>query len=488
MSLATTRESLPFLSLLVLLCATVGALTAVSPIVAGILLVALAGTLLVVRLDRPLVAVFLIFLVLQDPFRFMAGGDDTQIGYFVKRADEALLYVVALWTLLTSRRTHLALRAEGIRWAILACFGGILASSVVARVAVVPAAMDLVLFAKPFLIFAVGCSIDPSEFASPRRLRTIVSLMASVILFALVFMLLPHLHDAYLGSFRVADTRLGLRSAQGFFDGPGPYSWFCATTFAVAYAAYLAFEKRAYALVSLVAAVFTVLSWRRKSIGGILAMILLAVLLRSNRDGHSRRRAVATIAIVAILGITLLAPLVSSLWQYTVKEYGGDPNSVARFALHQTSVLIARDHFPFGAGLASFGSHASSVYYSETYQQYGLSTIWGLNPEYPAFITDTFWPMVLGEGGVVTLIPYALFVFLLLRRFWVTARQTDLAPADRFLAFAGLFILVGSLLESTSSPIYNSTMQSALALVVPGIAWSCFASLGSAPSGRPNAT
>jgi hypothetical protein len=37
---------------------------------------------------------------------------------------------------------------------------------------------------------------------------------------------------------------------------------------------------------------------------------------------------------------------------------------------------------------------------------------------------------------------------------------------------ASLFVLVGSLLESTSSHIYDSTMQSALALVLPGVTWS----------------
>jgi hypothetical protein len=459
---------------LVVLCAVVGILTAVLPAGALILLLLAAAALILLQLPYRLPILFLAFLVLQDPLRFAAGGDDTAIGFFVKRGDEALLLALAGWTLLTNRRTREALRARGMRWAILGCLAGILASSLAAHTKLIPSAVDLLLFSKPFMIFAIGCSIVAEDFANERRVTQALTPMMAVILFAVVFLALPNLHDAYLGSMRVADTRLGLRSAQSFFDGPGPYSWFCATAFAIAYAAYLAFERRRFAVMAVIAAAFTVLSWRRKSIGGILAMILLSALVRSGRDSRSRQRAVLTLALVALVGVTVLAPLVSSLWDFTIREYGGDPNSVARFALHHTSLLIARDRFPFGAGLASFGSYASSIYYSDVYVEYGLANVWGLNPQYPAFITDTFWPMVLGEGGVVTLIPYVFFILMPVGLFWRTSRAASTSPDDRFLAFAGLFILMGSLLESTSSPIYSSTMQSALALIVPGIAWSHF--------------
>src|SRR5262245_5979495 len=193
-------------------------------------------------------------------------------------------------------------------------------SSVVARVEVVPAAMDLLLFSKPFLVFALGCSIAGTDLATPRRLTILLTLMSGVILFALVFLVFPTLHDNYLGTLRVADVRMGLRSASGFFDGPGPYSWFCATTFAISYAAYLAFERRTFAFVSLLSAAFVFLSWRRKSIGGVIAMVLIAVLLRTGRDGRTRRRAVLTLAVVALVGVTALAPIVGSLWDITVRE------------------------------------------------------------------------------------------------------------------------------------------------------------------------
>jgi O-antigen ligase len=131
-------------------------------------------------------------------------------------------------------------------------------------------------------------------------------------------------------------------------------------------------------------------------------------------------------------------------------------------------MLIARDYFPLGTGLASFGSHASRIYYSSVYFEYGLSNVWGLSPQFSGFITDTFWPMVVGEGGVVSLISYVCFLGVLIRVAWQTAKDRLVTPELRFFGLFVLFVLVGSLLESTSSHIYDATMQSSFVMIPAG--------------------
>jgi hypothetical protein len=291
-----------------------------------------------------------------------------------------------------------------------------------------------------------------------------------VVVFAVLFMLFPDLQDSFIGDFRAPDQRVGIISAQGFFDGPGPYSWFCAATFAFAYAAYLVFARNRYLIASLTSAIFLVLSWRRKSIAGLLAMLVVAVLLRDSPGERRRLRAVLALFLLAAGAATILAPYFGAVIAYTNHEYGGlDPFSNARVALHYTAVLIARDRFPFGTGLATFGSHASRIYYSDTYVQYGLSNIWGLSPEFSGFITDTFWPMVLGEGGAITLISYSVFLIVLFRVSWQLARSNRSGDEIRFFATFALFALAASLLESTSSHIYDATMQSALVMIPAGM-------------------
>jgi hypothetical protein len=167
-----------------------------------------------------------------------------------------------------------------------------------------------------------------------------------------------------------------------------------------------------------------------------------------------------------------LAPYVGGLWRNTVREYGSNnPYASARGALYYTSTLIARDHFPLGTGLASFGSHASKLYYSEVYRVYGISEIYGLSPMEGNFITDTFWPMVLGEGGAVAFVGYAAFFWLLLRASWTAARRTNRSSVDSLVAYLSLFVLVGSLVEATASHLYGSALQAGLALIPAGILW-----------------
>lgn len=89
----------------------------------------------------------------------------------------------------------------------------------------------------------------------------------------------------------------------------------------------------------------------------------------------------------------------------------------ARFELLQAGMHIALDNLPVGTGFASFGSAitADPEWYSPLYYQYGISSIWGLSQEYSAFISDSFWPTVLGQSGLVGLVAYCCAFVMLIR-------------------------------------------------------------------------
>jgi hypothetical protein len=456
---------------LLVICAVSGVALALWPFASLCALAFGIALALLLQMPRPAIVLVMAFIIIQDPLRLVFRGDETTIGFVVKRLDEAVVYALSAWVLVSSRLVHRALRAHGLGLVILACYAAIGISTVLAHAQLAPALLDLALFSKPFLLFAIGTSIVLEQPEFERGLRPALIMMLGVILFAVVFMAFPALQDAYIGDVRGPDVRVGLVSAQGFFDGPGPYSWFCAATFAIAYAAYLSFSRKFYLYAACISGLFTLIAWRRKSIIGVVAMLVLATILQGRFTARGRLRAFAIVSVVALMAATVLAPYLAALWSYTVTEYATDPYSTARFALHRTSMLIAMDHFPFGTGLASFASHASRLYYSDVYFQYGLATIWGLSPQYPEYITDTFWPMVLGEGGIATLVAYAGFFLLLATQFWRAAKRIELSREHRFLLLAASFLLVGSLSESTSSQVYNSTMQSALAMIPIGMCW-----------------
>lgn len=86
-----------------------------------------------------------------------------------------------------------------------------------------------------------------------------------------------------------------------------------------------------------------------------------------------------------------------------------------RGVLMLTGLQIANNNFPFGSGLGTFGSYASRLNYSELYYMYDLSGLWGLSPTFSAFITDSYWAMIIGEFGYLAALMNIMLFFSLIK-------------------------------------------------------------------------
>lgn len=117
----------------------------------------------------------------------------------------------------------------------------------------------------------------------------------------------------------------------------------------------------------------------------------------------------------------------------------------ARYQLLAKSIVIAKNHFPFGAGFGTFGSHYSTVYYSPVYYKYGLSKIYGLQKGYAYFVSDNFWPMILGQFGVIGFLGIFVAIYKLFNQI------NCLRKSNVVFYVAGLNILVYLLIESTAA-------------------------------------
>ncbi|HEM3616860.1 TPA: hypothetical protein U1C21_001419 [Streptococcus suis] len=118
----------------------------------------------------------------------------------------------------------------------------------------------------------------------------------------------------------------------------------------------------------------------------------------------------------------------------------------ARGALTYISTKVAKDKFPLGGGFGTFGSAASGTSYSPLYSLYGVSHIWGLNRSNPMFVSDTFWPMILGQSGYSGLIIYILFLIELLKKCVCDLRKNSTLYGVSLAIF--LFLLISSTSES----------------------------------------
>lgn len=144
--------------------------------------------------------------------------------------------------------------------------------------------------------------------------------------------------------------------------------------------------------------------------------------------------------LIMFIVVTITYPQLKSVFSHP---------DTARTALVASSIKIAADHFPFGAGFGTFGSYISSKYYSPLYLKYGISEIWGLQASNPSFITDTFWPMVIGQFGYFGLV---LFIALL---FYIYKSIQRITKNDVYINVSFLtcffYLLVSSIAESSFS-------------------------------------
>jgi hypothetical protein len=174
-----------------------------------------------------------------------------------------------------------------------------------------------------------------------------------------------------------------------------------------------------------------------------------------------------TPAVLLVLGEALV-----TIAQVTYMDYLADPASAARSLMYFDSVGIAVEHAPLGVGFARYGSYFAGAYYSPEYQARGYAAVWGLGPEAPdqkSFLTDTFWPAILGEAGFLGAIGYAVGLFVLAR----TGLHLQRAAREPYTAWLGVVLIAWSVeffVESMANAVHTSPPTFGLLFAVAGIA------------------
>lgn len=134
--------------------------------------------------------------------------------------------------------------------------------------------------------------------------------------------------------------------------------------------------------------------------------------------------------------------------------YGLSDESNCRVLLYKTSFLLLSDYFPFGSGLGSFGVDASRVYYSPIYDKYGLSNIWGMSREKSNFITDTFFPVLIGQFGLL-----GIWIFVSFIRKRIDEIKKALKTTLNIKQYCcTLSIIITIIFESVAGPLFVAPM------------------------------
>ena len=185
-------------------------------------------------------------------------------------------------------------------------------------------------------------------------------------------------------------------------------------------------------------------SGKSKYIGECIAFIALVAYV----DKKIRFDNMATYLKVGLLGTVIIFFTWTKFNAYYVEGFQEDAERMARPETYKTGLLIMKDYFPFGSGLGTFASAAAAKEYSPLYYKYQMDNIWGLTPENPMFLADTFYPIVYSQFG--------FFGALMFLWFWKRRLQEANRIIDPNYYKMALMCIIALALENTADSSYLS--------------------------------
>lgn len=436
---------------------------------------------------------FAVFVLIYDTLGVWFGGA-------VKRADELAIPMLVLIGLIRYRPWRTWewswLRDGGL--AVFVAAG--LASSLLGGVPLTIWPVALVLLVKPIVAFYLAMWVQPDRRAMLGAARVLLVVGMALLLPALVF-------EAYnqaafqqaLGLPDYVRPRGTLPAIKSIFTHPAVFAWFMSFLALYCFVGYVHMRHRLLLVMGFFFSVGTFMAARRRvilaALGSLFATFLWSV-RRPRRLIEEGRRWLPVFAATVLVVIAFIPGLLG-LYERTVDRFGSstDPGETptevvddeapgtapARVALYQGAVAIATDHFPLGGGMGRYASWMSRVEYSPLYEEYGLSDIRGLREDASMFATDTFWPMILGETGVVGALGYVAFLAGIALAIW-RAGRAELDPFARTMVVGALAVLVAAGIESVAAPMFTSPPRSYLLFAAIGASLAFARSVASAPS------
>lgn len=303
---------------------------------------------------------------------------------------------------------------------------------------------DLLLNLKFWLSIYVGITLFKSINLSLNGGKIANHIKAVVWLYVLLLFL-----DKFLNLFP-GDYRYGMKSTFLFY---GLHTIFCAMcVFLLALLLLVKDKTRHFTLYSVILLLLMASTMRSKAFGGVILYILLYYLI----NVYNKK-----IKLKSVILIGCLCLLIG--WsQIQYYFFSSISDGVARNVLLRTSFDIAKEHFPLGAGVATFASHYSGVVYSPLYSNYGISNIYGLTRDHPSFVSDSFWPMEIAQNGYLGA---ACFIMALYKLF---VEISKIKIKNRNAYFSALFALGYLCVSSLAESAFVHSLSIPIALVIGG--------------------
>lgn len=370
---------------------------------------------------------------------------------------DEILALMAIPASLLVNRGKISLHRKGIcigywPFIFLVILSGILGNLIYRYQPFFDAAMpDMFLFLKFWLWIEVGIclfkSFDMRQYS--RKIFKHITFIAFLFLFLIIFDNLLHIFPA--------EVRYGLRSTQLFYFHPTSFASCMMFLMGILLLLRRSISSKEFYYCEILLSILACSSFRSKIFGSVLLMWLIIYFI------FIRKRKITMKTM-----LLFIPPVVFTAWEQIQFYFFSDmAERGARLLLSINSIQIANSHFPIGAGFATFASYYSGVFYSPLYTMLGISNVQGISPTDTSFISDTFWPMVIGQTGYVGLLCFVFAIYRVYKKIQIT-RKTSLE-----VYACGLFSVLYLLIESTTAAAFVHPIYVSIAfLLAYVVAWS----------------
>lgn len=255
----------------------------------------------------------------------------------------------------------------------------------------------------------------------------------------------------------MAVVRGDFRAIISIFSHPALFAWFMGFMFCLNLSKYLSLNDKRFLYLAGMFFLAVLFSLRRKSIFACILIVVISILISRKSNGFKVFYACLMLFFFAIF-LGAFSEKLYFLYEQTMFRYFSDSGFYTpRNILMEKSILIANQNFPLGSGLGTFGSWMSVVNYSPLYQEYSLAGNYGMSKDFPVFLTDTYWPMIIAElGWLGFFFVFSFWIYLLIKilsKYKSSSRSFEFFTLFTFLAFFQLII------ESLSAPTLSSSPQ-----------------------------
>ena len=359
--------------------------------------------------------------------------------------DEAfMIATVGLVFIKVARQSLMLKRTEFIMLLclVLLCFIGII-SNITASIFTdkMPIIIDIISTTKVWLAYYAILTINQSGQFFDDLLKK-VTFWGRI---WTIIMLLCLIASMVINIGMTGGERYGFASFQFVFNNPGNFSKLFYFLIPIL-TADLMYSNSRYKKCVIGIALLVWLSTMRSRAFAFVAVYLILTFLFFSTNGKRLGLMIRNrIKVIYLVPVALIA--VTICWNQIIFYF--TTATQARSVLLRYGLKTMMDYFPFGAGFGTFGSDIAFTHYSKLYQQYGFNSIYGMREGEGYFLNDNYWPMIMGQFGILgfVLVLYILFIFMRM-----VLQETK---KNRYLYFASFCAFGFLALSSVASKSYS---------------------------------